>query len=67
MPWFTVDDSFYDNPKVRRAGNAAAGLWLRCGTYSARYLLDGRIPADIAATFGRRPFRATPEPRRRMT
>jgi hypothetical protein len=53
MPWFRVDDGFYDHPKVRRAGNAAIGLWLRCATYSARHLTDGRIPAEVVRELGR--------------
>lgn len=53
MPWFRLEDSFYNHPKVNRAGNAAIGLWVRCGTYSAQYLTDGRIPEDIARLYGR--------------
>lgn len=53
MSWFRLDDSFYDHPKVIRAGNAAVGLWVRCGTYSARYLLDGTVPNDVARRHGR--------------
>ena len=53
MPWFRLEDSFYNHPKVTRAGNAATGLWVRCGTYSAQYLTDGVIPAEVAHTFGR--------------
>jgi hypothetical protein len=53
MPWFRLEDSFYNHPKVTRAGNAPAGLWVRLGTYSAQYLTDGHIPADIAHQFGK--------------
>lgn len=53
MPWFRLEDSFYDNPKVRRAGNAAVGLWVRCATYSARQLTDGRIPAYVVREMGK--------------
>lgn len=52
MPWFRLEDSFYDNPKVRRAGNAAVGLWVRCATWSARHLTDGVVAADIAHDYG---------------
>lgn len=55
MPWFKIDDSAYSHPKFRRAGNAALGLWLRCGAYSAQHLLEGRIPRDIAKDFGTAP------------
>lgn len=51
MVWFRVDDDFYDHPKVTaipaRQRNAAIGLWARAGSYSARHLTDGRIPADL--------------------
>lgn len=52
MPWFKIDDSSYSHPKFRRAGNAALGLWLRCGAYSAQHLLEGRVPGVIAKDFG---------------
>ena len=53
MPWFRLDDGFYDNPKVTRAGNAAIGLWVRCATWSARQLTDGHIPTNIVRTLGK--------------
>ena len=53
MPWFRLDEGFHQHPKVLKAGNAAVGLWIRCGTWSAQYLTDGFIPANIAATYGR--------------
>jgi hypothetical protein len=53
MPWFRLEDSFANNPKVTKAGNAATGLWVRCGTYSAQYLTDGHIPHDVARGYGR--------------
>jgi hypothetical protein len=54
MPWFRVEDSFHGHPKVTDAGNAAVGLWVRCGTYSAQWLTDGYIPARVARGFGSR-------------
>jgi hypothetical protein len=54
MPWFRLEDSFYNHPKVRRAGNAGAGLWVRCGTWSAAYLTDGHVPLEVAQDFGTR-------------
>ena len=53
MPWFRLDQNFADHPKVYAAGNAAVGAWVRCGTYSASYLTDGRIPLDIARRYGK--------------
>jgi hypothetical protein len=47
MPWFRVDDSFTDHPKVRsipRADRkAAVGLWTLAGAYAARQLTNGYI------------------------
>lgn len=51
--WLKLDDSFHDNAKVVRAGNAAVGLWVKCAVWSARQLTDGRIPADIVRSLGR--------------
>jgi hypothetical protein len=53
MPWFRLEDSFHLHPKVRKAGNAATGLWVRCGTYSSQYLTDGHVPAEVAHDYGR--------------
>lgn len=53
MAWFRLDDGFADHPKVVRAGNAAVGLWVRCGTSASRYLTDGHIDPDVARTYGR--------------
>jgi hypothetical protein len=50
MPWFRVDDSFPDHPKVvaipRVQRLAVVGLWTACGGWSAKQLTDGLIPAD---------------------
>ena len=50
MPWFRVDDSFYDHPKAIAAGDALS-LWLRAGCWSAKQLTDGFVPADMLPTF----------------
>jgi hypothetical protein len=52
MPWFRLDDSFHSHPKVMAAGNEAAGLYVRCGTYAAQHLTNGFIPEDIALLYG---------------
>lgn len=52
MPWFKIDDSAHSHPKFIRAGNAALGLWMRCGAYSAQHLLEGRVPKGIVKPFG---------------
>jgi hypothetical protein len=52
MTWFKVDDSFHSHPKALKAGNAALGLWVRCGSYCAQHLTDGFIPREIALLYG---------------
>jgi hypothetical protein len=47
MPWFVIDDSAYAHPKIVAAGNAALGLWLRCGSYAAQHLTDGIVPGVV--------------------
>ena len=54
MTWFRMDDSFDDHPKTLRAGNEAAGLFVRCGTWSSRQLTDGFVPAEKALQYGTR-------------
>ncbi len=51
MTWFKVDDSFYDHPKVFDAPDCAVALWVRAGTWSARNLTDGFVPAGMPARF----------------
>jgi hypothetical protein len=55
MPWFVVDDSAHTHPKIIKAGNAAVGLWMRCGSYAAQHLTDGIVPGDIARMYGTPP------------
>lgn len=52
MAWFAVDDGFDTHPKIRKAGNPAAGLFVRLGTYAARHLTDGHIPGIVARDYG---------------
>lgn len=49
MPWFKIDDSFYDHPKVFDAPDCAVALWTRAGTWSARNLTDGFVPSGMPA------------------
>lgn len=49
MTWFKVDDSFYDHPKVFDAPDCAVALWTRAGTWSARNLTEGFVPASLPA------------------
>lgn len=54
MPWFKVDDRLAHHPKVMVAGNAAMGLWLRCGSWSAAHLTDGFVPMALIGSLGGR-------------
>lgn len=53
---FKQDDSFSTHPKVlsipRAKRFAAIGLWDMAGTWSARHLTDGRIPAFMLDEWG---------------
>jgi len=55
MPWFKIDDKAHSHPKFMRAGNAALGLWLRCGSYSAQHLTEGIVPGVVAEMYGTAP------------
>ncbi|ASU83554.1 hypothetical protein CDO52_12830 [Nocardiopsis gilva YIM 90087] len=55
MPWFKIDDSAHSHPKWVKAGNAALGLWARCGSYSAQHLTEGVVPGDVARMYGTAP------------
>jgi hypothetical protein len=52
MVWFKVDDSLSNHPKVAAAGNAAMGLWLRAGAWSAHHLTDGFVPSSALPGVG---------------
>jgi hypothetical protein len=54
MVWFRVDDNLTFHPKVVEAGNAAMGLWVRAGAWSAANLTDGLIPTPVALRIGSR-------------
>lgn len=53
MPWFKVDDTLAFHAKIVAAGNAAVGLWVRAGAWSAQQLTDGFIPDHIVKALGR--------------
>lgn len=55
MPWFVVDDSAHSHPKFIKAGNAAVGLWMRCGSYAAQHLTNGIVPGAIVTMYGTAP------------
>jgi hypothetical protein len=47
VTWFKLDDQFPNHPKVRKAGDAAAWLYVCGGCYCAQYLTDGFIPKVV--------------------
>lgn len=49
---FSVDDAWDNCTPVARAGNAAFGVYCRCGAWSARNSSDGYIPAEVALSIG---------------
>ena len=52
MTWFKVDDALAMHPKAFAAGNAALGLWVRAGSWSAQQLTDGFIPREVIPALG---------------
>ena len=52
MPWFKVDDNLAFHAKVVAAGNAAMGMWVRAGSWSAQQLTDGFVPDHMVPALG---------------
>lgn len=52
MAWFALDDGFDTHPKVRKAGNAAVGLFVRLGVHATRHLTEGHLDGDIVRSYG---------------
>lgn len=52
MTWFKVDDSLAFHHKVVGVGNAAMGLWVRAGAWSAQQLKDGLVPGAMLKALG---------------
>jgi hypothetical protein len=52
MPWFALDDGFDSHPKVRKAGNAAVGLFVRLGVHATKHLTEGHLDGDIVRDYG---------------
>jgi len=62
VTWAKLDDAFYDHPKVLRAGEDAADLYVRGLAYCSRYLTDGAIPMEALSRLStRRNVRASAE------
>lgn len=51
MAWFKVDDLLSGHKKAAKAGTAALGLWVMCGSWSAGQLTDGFVPDYVARRF----------------
>lgn len=49
---YWLDDGFDSWPEVVRAGTAAVGLYVRCGSWIARNLTDGFVPLEVARMYG---------------
>lgn len=52
MPWFALDDGFDTHPKVRKAGNAAVGLFVRLGVHATKHLTEGQLDGVIVRDYG---------------
>jgi hypothetical protein len=52
MPWFALDDGFDSHPKVRKAGNAAVGLFVRLGVHATKHLTEGHLDGAIVRDYG---------------
>jgi len=48
MTWTKLDDQFWSNTKVLRAGDEAAGTYARLLSYAGFLSDDGKIPAEGA-------------------
>ena len=47
MTWTKLDDNIFQHPKMVRAGEDAANLYVRALVYCNRYLTDGRIEDGV--------------------
>lgn len=54
MPWSKLDDNIFDHPKMLKAGEDAANLYVRGLVYCNRYLTDGHIPTEALVTLSRK-------------
>ncbi len=49
---YLLDDSWDNCTPVARAGNAAFGVYVRCGIWAARNLTDGFVPSEVVSAYG---------------
>lgn len=57
MIYAIVDVCFPNHPRVLKAGDEAAFLWIRCLCYSREHELDGFVPKEAIHTFPGHPRR----------
>lgn len=63
MPWFKMDDGFYDHPKVCELEDSAhfgdaIALWTLAGCWSSKHLTDGAVPGRRVRKLGFKPVHA---------
>lgn len=51
MVWFKIDDGFWSHPKVLELPPEAVGLWVRAGSWSAKYQTAGFISDKVLPVF----------------
>lgn len=54
MTWTKLDDNIFDHPKMLKAGEDAANLYVRGLVYCNRYLTDGRVEVEVLPVITRR-------------
>lgn len=54
MTFTRLDDGIFEHPKMLRAGEDAAALYVRALVYCNRYLTDGHIPLEALSVITRR-------------
>lgn len=54
MTWTKLDDGIFDHPKMLRAGEDAANLYVRALVYCNKHLTDGRVYPEVLTTLTRR-------------
>ena len=52
MAWFNADDHMHSHPKPRKAGLAAMGLWVLCGTHATAGKTNGFVPQWYIDSWG---------------
>ncbi|WEB41531.1 mucin-2 [Streptomyces yunnanensis] len=53
--WAKLDDGFHSHPKIRKAGNAAVGLFARLLSYAGQHMTNGIVVGAVARDYGTGP------------